>query len=104
MILSVNLRTYESGQGSFGLLRANGPGEIWEIDATGGRLELVAEGDPDVVLGHPYIYLIIDRWSCSIPAIYLTLRPPSWDELSYALIIAFTSRERRFKSARGRYR
>ncbi len=96
--LAKNLRTHDSNPGRLGSIRASGPGEIYEIDATGGRIHLVAANDPNLVLGKPIIYLIIDRWSRFIVSVYLSLRPASWEEVRYALLIAFTSRERRFNS------
>lgn len=82
-----------AGKGS---LVAMGPGEIYEIDATGGRIFLVDSKEPHEVLGTPLIYLLVDRWSRFIVSIYVTLRPASWEEIRYALLIAFTSRKRRF--------
>ena len=79
-----------------GTLLATGPGEVYEIDATGGRIFLVDSRNPGAVLGTPIIYLIIDRWSRFIVSVYITLRPPSWEEIRFALLIAFTSRKRRF--------
>ncbi|MDB5790026.1 MAG: hypothetical protein JWQ80_50 [Massilia sp.] len=79
-----------------GSLLATGPGEVYEIDATGGRIFLVDSKNPNKILGTPIIYLIIDRWSRFIVSVYVTLRPPSWEEIRFALLIAFTSRKRRF--------
>lgn len=81
---------------SRGALVAMGPGEIYEIDATGGRIFLVDSKEPHTVLGTPLIYLLIDRWSRFIVSVYITLRPASWEEIRYALLIAFTSRKQRF--------
>ncbi|MEX3894040.1 hypothetical protein [Paraburkholderia sp. BR10954] len=83
-------RNYESG------LVAIGPGEITEIDSTRGRIHLVSRKSPTVCVGKPTIYLAIDRWSRYIPAVYLSLRPPSYEELRYLLLIMFTDRESRF--------
>ncbi|PFH10105.1 integrase-like protein [Collimonas sp. PA-H2] len=81
-----------------GATLAVGPGEYYEIDATGGRIHLVDSENPDVVLGTPVIYLILDRWSRFIVSIYVTLRPASWEEIRIALLIAFTPRNRRFRN------
>lgn len=77
-----------------------GPGEMSEIDATGGRIHLVAEDEAGelVHVGTPWIYLLIDRWSRFIISVYVTLGFPSWEEIRYALLIAFTPREARFRS------
>lgn len=79
-----------------GSLAATGPGEIYEIDATGGRIFLVDSKPPHETLGTPLIYLIIDRWSRFVVSVYVTLRPASWEEIRFALLVAFTSRKRRF--------
>lgn len=96
--LARNLRSKERKQGYLGSVHANGPGEVYEIDATIGRLYLVSDEDSPTLLGKPTIYLIVDRWSRFIVAIYLSLRSPSYEEVRHALLIAFTSREQRFKN------
>lgn len=95
--LASNLRTYEHSQGFTGAVRAIGPAEVYEIDATGGRLHLVTGDDPPVLVGKPTIYLMIDRWSRFVVSAYLSLRPASYEEVRYALLIAFTSRATRFR-------
>ncbi|WP_178372258.1 DDE-type integrase/transposase/recombinase [Pollutimonas bauzanensis] len=96
--LARNLRKYERNPGRTGSVRAAGPGEVYEIDATGGRIFLVTDEENPVTVGKPIIYLIIDRWSRFVVSVYLSLRPPSWSEVQYALLIAFTSRTKRFAS------
>lgn len=96
--LARNLRKYERNPGRTGSVRAAGPGEVYEIDATGGRIFLVTDEESPVLVGKPIIYLIIDRWSRFVVSVYLSLRPPSWSEVQYALLIAFTSRTKRFAS------
>ncbi len=96
--LARNLRKHERNPGRTGAVRATGPGEVYEIDATGGRIYLVTNDESPVVVGTPILYLIIDRWSRFIVSVYLSLRPASWSEVQYALLIAFTSRNRRFAS------
>ncbi|MGJ9420785.1 hypothetical protein ACHAC9_24040 [Massilia sp. CMS3.1] len=86
----------QSRKAAKGSLLATGPGEVYEIDATGGRIFLVDSKDQNKIIGTPIIYLIIDRWSRFIVSVYVTLRPPSWEEIRFALLIAFTSRKRRF--------
>lgn len=93
--LAKNLRRHKSRTGSVGSLSASGPGEIYELDATGGRLYLLAEDGTEV--GKPTIYLMIDRWSRYVVSIYISLQPPSYEELRFALLIAFTSRTERFR-------
>ena len=94
--LARNMRTHRRNPGYLGSVRAAGPGEIYEIDATGGRLHLVSTDDPPVHVGKPTIYLLIDRWSRFVVSVYISLRSPSYEEVRHALLIAFTSREARF--------
>lgn len=94
--LARNIRTHQRNPGYLGSVRAAGPGEIYEIDATGGRLHLVSGDSPPVHLGKPTIYLLIDRWSRYVVSTYMSLRPASYEEVRHALLIAFTSREARF--------
>jgi len=90
------IRTTESGH--HGSLTASGPGDIYEIDGTGGRLHLVTESDPPILVDRPNIYLLIDRWSRFVVSVYISLRAPSYEELRYALLIGFTSRAMRFRA------
>jgi len=92
-----NLRTGKRNQGYLGSLHSAGPGEVYEIDSTGGRFYLVSTDDPPVKLEKPTIYLIIDRWSRYIVSAYITLRAPSYEEVRHALLVAFTSRRSRFE-------
>ncbi|MFC5742891.1 integrase catalytic domain-containing protein [Dyella tabacisoli] len=96
--LAANLRTQEHRPGRLGSLYAAGPGEVYEIDATGGRLHLVTNDANPIIVGKPTIYLIMDRWSRFVVAIYLSLQPASYEEVRHALLIAFTSRKRRFQT------
>jgi putative transposase len=91
-----NLRTRQRGARANDSIRAHGPGEIYEVDATGGRLHVVSTQDPPVHLGKPLIYLLIDRFSRYVVSVYISLKPASWEELRHALLVAFTSRAARF--------
>lgn len=94
--LAKNVRTHRRSKGHLGSISSAGPGEVYEIDSTGGRLYLVSMDDPPIHLGKPTIYLLIDRWSRFVVSAYLSLKPPSYEEVRHALLVAFTSRERRF--------
>ena len=63
-----------------------------------GRLFLLSSSNPPAELKQPDIYFIIDRWSRYIPSIYITLRSPSYEELRFSLLIAFTPRGVRFRA------
>lgn len=93
-----NLRTRRSGLNYNGSLDASGPGDVYEIDATAGRIVLTTAGPNRRLVAKPTIYIIIDRWSRYIVSIYVSLKAPSWDEARYALLIAFTSRTKRFRA------
>lgn len=95
--LARNRRSQQRNPGFLGSVRAAGPAEVYEIDSTGGRMYLVAADNPQVIVGKPTIYLIIDRWSRFVVSAYLSLRPPSYEEVRHALLVAFTSREARFR-------
>ena len=91
--LAKNLRL-KPGAEPRGVLRSIGPGEIYEIDATGGRIALFSQSNPPTLLGTPWIYILVDRWSRYIPAVYVTLNNPSYEEVRIVLLTSFTSRER----------
>jgi len=76
------------------VLRAFGPGSVYEIDATGGRVVMATAGDNPKEIGTPWIYLVIDRWSRYVLAVYITLRSPSFAEVRHALLAMLTSRAR----------
>lgn len=96
--IAKNLRTRQSKAQGHGSLDAAGPGDIYEIDATGGRIVLVTSGESRRVVATPTIYVMLDRWSRFIVSIYISLQPPSWEEARYAVLIAFTSRAKRFSA------
>lgn len=77
-------------------LIASGPGEIAEIDATGGRVFIV-DSETGAEIDKPWIYILIDRWSRFVLGIYVTASAPSWEELKQVLLISFTARDKRFK-------
>jgi len=83
-------------QTTTGALLANGPNEIYELDATVNRIFLVSK-KTHAVIGQPTLYVVIDRWSRFIVGVYISLKSPSWEELSYAILVSFTSRNKRFK-------
>lgn len=95
--LARNVRTYQRNKGYLGSVRTTGPGEVYEIDSTGGRLHLVSRDAHPAILGKPTIYLLIDRWSRYVVSAYMSLRSASYEEVRHALLIAFTSREPRFQ-------
>ena len=90
----IQTKTYQTTTGA---LLANGPNEIYELDATVNRIFLVSK-KTNAVIGQPTLYVVIDRWSRFIVGVYISLKSPSWEELSYAILVSFTSRNKRFKN------
>lgn len=92
--LAKNLRGKKVHKQQDAALQCVGPGELFEIDATGGRIHLISQAKPHVLLGKPTIYFVVDRWSRFIPGVYITTRSASFVEVSHALLVALGSRER----------
>ena len=95
--LAQNLRTHKRNPGLLGSLSASGPGELYEFDSSGARIHLVSSDDQSTPVGKPTAYVLVDRWSRFVVSAYLSLQAPSYDEVRQALLVAFTSRESRFK-------
>jgi hypothetical protein len=76
-------------------IRANAPGEVYQIDATVGDIELLSQFDPmkELRVGRPTVYSVVDEFSEAIVAFYLTLAPPSWEGMRLALFNAFRSKK-----------
>ncbi|WP_421910457.1 hypothetical protein [Marinobacter sp.] len=73
------------------LVQANGPGEIYQIDATPGDVWLVSQLDRfrNLVVGKPTIYSVVDVFSEAIVGIYVSLFSSSYDAVRLALFNAF---------------
>ncbi len=93
--LAKKLKKYKRHKLPTGAVRAEGPAEIYEIDATVQRIFLISKDD-GTILAQPTLYVVIDRWSRYIVSVYISLKSPSWDEVKYALLVAFTPRQPRF--------
>lgn len=78
-------------------LHALGPGDVYELDATGGQIVIVDRKDPRKILKRLTIYILVDRWSRYVVSVYVSLRAPSAEGVRKTLRIAFTSRLPRFK-------
>lgn len=94
--LARNERCHRRSPGNLNSLHSAGPGELYEIDSTGGRLFLVSADKEPKIVGKPTIYLLVDRWSRFVVSAYISLRAPSYEEVRNTLLVAFTSREARF--------
>jgi hypothetical protein len=57
---------------------ANGPGSLYQIDATKDDIYLVSRTDRNRIIGRPVVYLVQDVFSRLITGIAVTLEGPSW--------------------------
>lgn len=75
-------------------VRASGPGEVYQIDATVTDIYLVSQFDKSrkLIVGRPTLYSVVDVFSEAIVGILLTLAPPSWHGMALALFNAFRSK------------
>ncbi len=70
----------------------NGPGHIFQIDATIANIFLRARYDPDKLVGKPVLYLVTDQSSGEIVGYTVSLGNASWDVARLALENAFTDK------------
>ncbi|WP_412026437.1 hypothetical protein [Deinococcus yunweiensis] len=57
---------------------ANGPGSVYQIDATVGDVYLVSSRDPRLIIGRPVIYVVVDTFSRLVVGFSVSLEGPSW--------------------------
>lgn len=69
-----------------------GPGDRYEIDATIGDIYLVAEKNPEKIIGRPVIYFVRDVFSRMITGLYVGLENPSWVAAMIAMANAFSDK------------
>src|SRR5699024_5553195 len=62
------------------------PGLKYQIDSTPADIQLVSEKDPDLIIGRPTIYFVVDVFSRMIVGMYVSLQNASWSAASMALI------------------
>lgn len=62
-----------------------GPGSRYQIDATIADVYLVSRLDPNLIIGRPVLYVVIDVFSRLIVGIYIGLEGPSWVAAMMAL-------------------
>jgi len=88
-------RIYEKDMRALTSTSANlnfGPGARYEIDATIGDLYLVAEDDPNVIIGRPVLYFVKDVFSRMVVGMYVGLENPSWVAAMLALSNSFSDK------------
>ena len=71
---------------------ADGPGAVYQIDATVADIYLVSHTDPYAVVGRPELYFVTDVFSRMIVGFYACLSSASWDNARSALLNAFTDK------------
>lgn len=62
-----------------------GPGSRYQIDATIADVYLVSRLDPNLIIGRPVLYVVIDVFSRLIVGLYIGLEGPSWVAAMMAL-------------------
>lgn len=62
-----------------------GPGSRYQIDATIADVFLVSRLDPNLIIGRPVLYIVIDVFSRMIVGLYIGLEGPSWVAAMMAL-------------------
>ncbi|QIL19764.1 Mu transposase C-terminal domain-containing protein [Thermomonas sp. HDW16] len=62
-----------------------GPGSRYQIDATIADVFLVSRLDPNLIIGRPVLYIVIDVFSRMIVGLYVGLEGPSWVAAMMAL-------------------
>jgi hypothetical protein len=74
-----------------------GPGQRYEIDATGLQTRLVSRFGRSKLIGSPTLYFVIDAWSGVITGYLLTLHAAGWPAAAKALKNAFMNKEAVFR-------
>ena len=68
---------------------AQGPGDLYQIDATLADVYLVSQYNRQDIVGRPLLYIVIDVFSRAIVGFYVCLEYASWDNARLALLNAF---------------
>lgn len=58
--------------------KATGPGQIFQVDATVADVYLVSSDDPNIIIGRPVVYIVVDVYSHMIVGGYVGFEGPSW--------------------------
>lgn len=66
-------------------LKATGPGQIFEIDATVADVYLVSGDDSNQIIGRPVVYVVVDVWTHIVTGMYVGLEGPSWQGMMMAI-------------------
>ncbi|MFJ5772478.1 Mu transposase C-terminal domain-containing protein [Psychrobacillus sp. NPDC093180] len=63
----------------------DGPGDIYQIDATQSNIYLVNRFNPNWIVGRPTTYFIVDVYTHLITGLYIGLENPSWKAMMSAI-------------------
>ncbi|TYS59359.1 transposase [Sutcliffiella horikoshii] len=66
-------------------LKAAGPGQIFEVDATIADVYLVSSDDPNQIIGRPVVYIVVDVFTHMIVGLYVGFEGPSWQGVMMAI-------------------
>lgn len=69
-----------------------GPGDIYQIDATPSNVYLVNRFNPNWIVGRPTTYFIVDVYTHLITGLYVSLENASWKAMMSAILNACTDK------------
>jgi hypothetical protein len=72
---------------------SDGPLDVFDVDGTGGKIELVATYHPDRLIGCPLVLLAVDRGSDAIVGACVTTFGESAETYKKCLFVAFTPKD-----------
>ncbi|MFA1710268.1 hypothetical protein ACDX66_00975 [Peribacillus frigoritolerans] len=70
----------------------SGPGEQYQIDSTVADVYLVSEKHPDLVIGRPTVYFVIDVFSRMVVGLYVGMENASWLGATMAMVNTITDK------------
>ncbi len=73
---------------------SDGPLDVFDVDGTGGKIELVATYHPDRLIGRPLVLLAVDRGSDAIVGACVTTFGESAEAYKKCLYVAFMPKDR----------
>ncbi|EST51581.1 DNA-binding protein [Brevibacillus panacihumi W25] len=65
--------------------KAAGPGHIFQVDATVADVYLVSAEDPNLIIGRPVVYVVVDVWTHMVVGMYIGFEGPSWQGVMMAI-------------------
>ncbi|MBG9787028.1 Mu transposase C-terminal domain-containing protein [Brevibacillus laterosporus] len=65
--------------------KASGPGQIFQVDSTVADVYLVNSDNPNLIIGRPVVYIVVDVWTHMVVGLYIGFEGPSWQGLMMAI-------------------